>query len=118
MYITSKTDERVVYDFAMPGVEDKNIGICVREKSWTEDGVTKGRDFTVKVAGKPADTFGFNKEVVTKFKETVDVSVEFEIEKLSWNYRNGVLRVSIPRAAFSVGSTVAQSDYVAPTPDA
>lgn len=118
MYVKSKTDERVIYDFAMPGVEDKNIGIFVRPKSWTENGVTKGRDFTVKVRGKPADKFGFNKEVVTKYDETVEVSVEFEIEKLSWNYRNGVLRVSIPRAEFSIGNTVAMSEYVAPTPDA
>lgn len=114
----SKTDERFIADFVLPGLDASAVSVTVRPERWTDyDGKTKGHDFTVKVRGTVADGFGANKLLRTDLKETVAIPMEFDPKTVAWNYKSGVLRVYALREAFSVGTVVQASevDYVSPS---
>ncbi|MFA6089873.1 MAG: hypothetical protein WC755_08500, partial [Candidatus Woesearchaeota archaeon] len=60
-----------------------------------------------KIAAANRGSFGVFKELNAEtLKDVQNVPFEFDINSLSWNVSNGILRVSIPRKAEFVGKTV------------
>lgn len=118
---TSKTDERFIADIMIPGVPEEAVSVTVRSNVWDGfSGNRCGHDFTVKVrADRLPDTFCGNKYVTTKLTETFEVDIEFDLDKIEWTYKDGVVRVSVPKAEFAIGKTVAKSDkaWVSPNAD-
>jgi HSP20 family molecular chaperone IbpA len=116
---TSKTDERFIADIFVPGVPEEAISVLVRPDTWEgNSGDLRGHDFTVKVrADRLPDNFGGNKYVTMKLTQVFDVDVEFDLKRLHWTYKDGIIRVSVPKQPFAIGAAVAKSveAWVEPT---
>jgi len=108
IYKVTKTDERLFADYVVPGVSaDQILVTSVAARYEDFEGVKKGSTFTVKIAAANRGSFGVFKELNAEtLKDVQNVPFEFDINSLSWNVSNGILRVSIPRKAEFVGKTV------------
>jgi len=108
---TSKTDERFIADIFVPGVPEEAISVLVRPDTWEGNaGDLRGHDFTVKIrAERLPDNFCGNKYVTMKLTQVFDVDVEFDLKRLHWTYKDGIIRVSVPKQPFAIGAAVPKS---------
>jgi HSP20 family molecular chaperone IbpA len=110
--IITKTDDRMIVDFVLPGVPKEALALQVRKEAWNGARGQKGHDFILKVrnpAADDAELFGYDVLVCRKLTQTVSVDVEFDITKIHWTFKDGVVRVSIPKADFAIGLPVIEA---------
>jgi len=108
LYKVTKTDERLVADYIVPGVSADQVQVSSVAARYEDfEGQKKGHTFTVKIAAANRGSFGVFKDLNNAtLKDTQGVPFEFDIGSLSWNVANGILRVSVPRKAEFAGKTI------------
>lgn len=86
-------DERNVYVEALaPGVDPKSLDLSVMQGALTIKGEKPG------LAQVSAEAYHRNERAAGRFLRTVDLPVEVDAGKVSADYRNGLLLVTLPKA--------------------
>lgn len=86
-------DEQNVYVEALaPGVDPKSLELSVMQGALTIKGEKPG------LAQVSADAFHRNERAAGRFVRTVDLPTEVDAGKVSADYRNGLLLVTLPKA--------------------
>lgn len=86
-------DEHNVYVEALaPGVDPKSLDISVMQGALTVKGEKPG------LAQVSAEAYHRNERAAGRFVRTVELPVEVEAGKVSADYRNGLLLVTLPKA--------------------
>lgn len=110
----STTDTRLVIDVVAAGYAKDDIKV-------SKAIINGGKRFVLTVKGKyvrPTGATGklvprlaYDKVIDEKFKETFELPLEddFDLDKIAWDVRNGVIRISIPKTALATGKDVAAS---------
>lgn len=122
-YIRTLTDERMIVDFAIPGVNPEAVSVTVRPNKFVDEDFPArnfGHDIVVKVDDEKLatpDGFGIYGDVYG-FKDTVVVPGDFDIGAVTYAITNGVLRISVPKIEEWKGTAIGPDGkpVVAPAP--
>lgn len=101
--VRTYTDERMILDFELPGVNAEAVSVMVRPNKFVDPDFperTFGRDIVVRVdpakVNKP-DEYGVYKWVGDAVKQSVAVPGDFDISRTAYTFINGILRISVPK---------------------
>jgi HSP20 family molecular chaperone IbpA len=101
-YVRTMTDERMLIEFPIPGVNAEAIEVMVRPNKFEDpDNPDRafGKDVVVKVDNEKlvkGDKFGYL-NTITGLKETVKIPADYNIAKVAWTYKDGLLKISVPK---------------------
>ncbi len=86
-----ETDKEVIAEIEVPGVDPKSIKVSVEDNVLTVEG---GEEKEVKEEKR-----GYFRQEIRKgyFKRSIVIPVEVQAEKAEAEYKNGVLRVAMPK---------------------
>ena len=120
------TDERLILDVVAPGFNEDSVSVKTARVNGGEafkvvvEGKYKGR---VNKAGEPIPRVAFEKYVTDLkyifsddvafgdelFRSHTFTSKDYDLDKLVWDAKDGVIRISIPKTAIARGSEVKAS---------
>ena len=121
------TDERLVIDLVAPGFNKDSVVVKTSKVNGGEafkitvEGKYKGRK---NADGNPIPRVAFEKRVEDfkytfsdntdfgddLFKSHTFTSKDYELDKLTWDITDGVIRISVPKTAIARGTAVEASD--------
>ncbi len=121
------TDERLVIDLVAPGFNKDSVVVKTSKVNGGEafkitvEGKYKGRK---NADGKPIPRVAFEKRVEDfkytfsdntdfgddLFKSQTFTSKDYELDELTWDITDGVIRISVPKTAIARGTAVEASD--------
>ena len=121
------TDERLVIDLVAPGFNKDSVVVKTSKVNGGEafkitvEGKYKGRK---NADGEPIPRVAFEKRVEDfkytfsdntdfgddLFKSHTFTSKDYELDKLTWDITDGVIRISVPKTAIARGTAVEASD--------
>ncbi len=84
--------ERFTVEALAPGVDPAHLDVTVMRNTLTIAGEKPGP------VGVPAERIHRNERAAGRFVRTVELPTEVDADGVSAEYRNGLLRVSVPRA--------------------
>ena len=107
----SRTDERMVVDFPLPGFKKENVKITVVNAPNLK---TVGRFIKVRATweredgedGKKKIHVGYDHVIPDSVKGDVEVREDYDILKTKATFVNGLLRIEIPKVAEAVGAAI------------
>ena len=125
--IKSVTDERLIIDIVAPGFNKDSVVVKTSKVNGGEafkitvEGKYKGRK---NADGNPIPRVAFEKRVEDfkytfsdntdfgddLFKSHTFTSKDYELDKLTWDITDGVIRISVPKTAIARGTAVEASD--------
>ena len=125
--IKSVTDERLILDIVAPGFNKDSVVVKTSKVNGGEafkitvEGKYKGRK---NADGDPIPRVAFEKYVEDfkytfsdntdfgddLFKSQTFTSKDYELDKLTWDITDGVIRISVPKTAIARGTAVEASD--------
>lgn len=85
-------EEEAIITTELPGIESKDIDISLVGKTLTIKGLRKEEDIGEE------DSYLKRERWYGNFKRTVDLPFNVEVEKVSANFKNGILSIRLPRA--------------------
>ena len=112
VYFVSKTDKGLIVDVVVPGyaTEDFKVvsyvdgtGDCAVNMIRVSGKYTRPHGET----GKLVPRFAFEKVVSEKIKLELPIEDTYDMAKLKWAVKNGVLRIRIGKTEAAIGKTVA-----------
>lgn len=107
----SKTDSRLVIDIVAAGYAKEDIKV-------TSAIINGGKNFVLTVrgkyvrptgaTGKAVPRLGYDKVIDERFKETFELPLEndYNLDKILWDVRNGVIRISVPKTELAAGKEI------------
>jgi HSP20 family molecular chaperone IbpA len=124
----SKTDKGLIIDVVIPGFGKDDVKVTKFVDFIGEDAVDILRvsgKYTRPTGetGKLVPRFAFDKVVDEKFKMEFPVDDKYDVEKLRWGIKNGVLRIRVGLQDWAIGEEIESVDNVevgdtdAPTED-
>ena len=126
--IKSVTDERLILDIVAPGFNKDSVVVKTSKVNGGEafkitvEGKYKGRK---NADGDPIPRVAFEKYVEdfkytfsdntdfgdeALFKSQTFTSKDYDLDKLTWDITDGVIRISVPKTAIARGTAVEASD--------
>jgi HSP20 family protein len=87
------SEDGLVIDVELPGVDPKEVDIAVKGDELTVTGVVNAEQ-----AEKP-ESYYRSERPAGRFSRTVQLPFRAETEAVKASYRNGVLRLTVPRSA-------------------
>ena len=125
--IKSVTDERLILDIVAPGFNKDSVVVKTSKVNGGEafkitvEGKYKGRK---NADGNPIPRVAFEKRVEDfkytfsdntdfgddLFKSQTFTSKDYDLDKLTWDITDGVIRISVPKTAIARGTAVEVSD--------
>lgn len=119
----SITDERLILDVVVPGFNEDSVVVKTARVNGGEafkvivEGKYKGR---VNKSGDPIPRVAFEKNVQdfkyvfsdddsfgdTLFRSSTFTSKDYDLDKLAWDVKDGVARISIPKTTIARGTAV------------
>ncbi len=106
----TETKSRLVIDIVAAGFDPANVKVAKR--------VTSGGKKTALVVsgkyvrptgatGKLVPRFGYDKVVDKSFSQEIEVAGDYDIDKVAYTMKNGVIRITVPKTAAAIGTVVA-----------
>jgi HSP20 family molecular chaperone IbpA len=108
----STTGDRKIIDLVVPGYAKDDITVSSAIRNGGKQFVLTVKGKYVRptgATGKAVPRFGFDKVVGDSFKWTQELPLEndYDLEKIVWDSKNGVVRISVPKTKAAIGSKVA-----------
>jgi HSP20 family molecular chaperone IbpA len=107
----SNTESRKIIDLAIPGFAKEDVKVSTAVQNGGEDFVIKVKGTYSRplgATGKKVPLFAFDKVVDQNFswKVTYDTGLDYDFYNLTWDLKNGVLRISVPKTPEAIGNEV------------
>lgn len=104
-FTKATTDERMVIDLPLPGLTQDDVEV---------KRIDLDRKIVVKVRSTVEDEVAFYKKLIG-YKDTKEFCVDpenarFDLDRMTVDLQNGVLRISIPKTSGAIGQTVFPTD--------
>lgn len=113
----SKTDKGFIIDVVIPGFGKDDVKVTKFVDFMGEDAIDVVRvsgkyKRPTGETGKLVPRFAYDKIVDEKFKMEFPIEEKYDIEKLRWGIKNGVLRIRIGLQDWAVGEEIESVDDV------